>query len=75
MKFIYWPRDLATVKRRFSFHGFTDVIGAIDGSYIPIKKPHENGNDYICRKQEVGSFFIRLRNKPFCIKTEFVLNI
>jgi hypothetical protein len=33
-----------------SMHGIPGVVGAIDGSYIPIDPPQENRRDYWCRK-------------------------
>ena len=31
-------------------HGFSQCIGAIDGSHIPIRQPNQNYADYINRK-------------------------
>jgi len=42
-KIIVWPQrdELITVKKRFNEIGILpDVIGAIDGSHIPILAPH-----------------------------------
>lgn len=50
--FIIWPSDNNVEIVINSFHemGFPNTIGAIDGTYIPIPKPKENGASYICRK-------------------------
>ena len=55
-RFIKWPSiaDLAGISNRFSTMGdnrLTNVVGAIDGSHIPIEAPHVNANSYYNRKQ------------------------
>ena len=39
-----------TVEEFETLWGFPQVIGAIDGSHIPILKPTESPSDYFCRK-------------------------
>lgn len=39
-----------TVQEGFQRMGFPSTLGSIDGTYIPIPLPEENGNAYICRK-------------------------
>lgn len=50
--FIKWPTGQYAdeVRAGFSTKGFPNTIGCIDGSYIPIPMPAENGRAYICRK-------------------------
>ncbi|KAG5873039.1 hypothetical protein JTB14_036206 [Gonioctena quinquepunctata] len=52
---IQWPseNDLATITAKYyriSRNQLKNVVGAIDGSYIPIKAPKENKTSYITRK-------------------------
>lgn len=50
---IKWPNtaELNTIKNKFkSMAGISGVLGAIDGTYIPIKAPRENPDQYINRK-------------------------
>lgn len=50
---IKWPEqnELVDIKRKFaSIADLPNVIGAIDGTYIPIKAPKENSEVYITRK-------------------------
>lgn len=50
---IIWPRGarVAVVSNGFSrLAGFRGVLGAIDGTYVPIKAPTENPESYINRK-------------------------
>ena len=49
--FISWPSNTIETARLFQRHGLNNVIGAIGGSYIPIKMPVVNGIDYVCRKK------------------------
>lgn len=51
--FIKWPalRAAPAVATAFSKRaGFPGIIGAMDGTYISIECPKENGNDYLNRK-------------------------
>lgn len=52
-KFIKWPNALEkpAVSQRFSCYGVRNILGAIDGCHIPIKKPVENGVEYFNRKK------------------------
>lgn len=50
---IKWPNNVEKQAIQESFHriaGFPGVIGAVDGTYVPIKAPHENPEVYINRK-------------------------
>ena len=52
-EFIKWPlgQTLRNTTKKFEdMKGFTGVVGAINGTHIPIKAPIENPNDYINRK-------------------------
>lgn len=50
---IRWPspdkrRDIS---RGFAAYSrFPNVVGAVDGTYVPIKAPEVDGESYICRK-------------------------
>lgn len=50
---IKWPEgeQFHEVRDGFNNMGFQNTIGCIDGSYIPIPLPKENGLSYICRKK------------------------
>ena len=51
---IKWPtrQTLQKVIQQFEdLQGFPGMVGAIDGSHIPITAPAENSNDYINRKK------------------------
>jgi hypothetical protein len=50
--FIKWPTNnyMMHVKNSFNAMGFPNTIGIIDGTYIPIPLPKEEGMAYICRK-------------------------
>lgn len=55
-KFIKWPSDaeMNTIAHQFNDIGaynFPGVVGAIDGSHIPIEPPSENPNSYYNRKR------------------------
>ncbi|XP_021373738.1 protein ANTAGONIST OF LIKE HETEROCHROMATIN PROTEIN 1-like [Mizuhopecten yessoensis] len=53
-KFISWPAraDYRAIIDNFQqMKGFPDVLGAIDGTHIRIKPPHEHAPDYINRKK------------------------
>ena len=53
-EFIKWPTGnrYEDVMARFEEkHGIPGVVGAIDGTHIPIKAPTENQQDYINRKK------------------------
>jgi hypothetical protein len=52
-RFIRWPdeNEKIEIANNFSRYGLPNIIGAIDGSHIPIKKPTENGIDYFNRKK------------------------
>ncbi|KAI4458080.1 hypothetical protein MML48_7g00020244 [Holotrichia oblita] len=50
---IKWPsqENCAIIMDKFAaFGGMTHVIGAIDGTYVPIKAPKENSHVYVTRK-------------------------
>lgn len=52
--FIKWPKDAHAIRTVKGFQlrcGFPGVIGAIDGSHIPISKPKFMPNSYINRKK------------------------
>jgi hypothetical protein len=49
--FIKWPTNnyMMHVKNSFNAMGFSNTIGIIDGTYIPIPLPKEEGMAYICK--------------------------
>lgn len=48
---IYMPQDILSEKEKFhGIAGFPGVIGAIDGTHIPIIAPPVNEHLYVCRK-------------------------
>ena len=52
-QFIKWPdaEEAREISRLFEdVHNFPGVIGFIDGTHIPIRKPGERGQDYYNRK-------------------------
>lgn len=52
--YIKWPEihEMTEIKKKFLMKkGIPNVIGAIDGSYIYIRKPIKGGDDYVNRKQ------------------------
>ena len=51
--FIRWPSpsQMQAISENFeALHGIPYVVGAIDGSHIPIIAPEEHDADYYCRK-------------------------
>jgi len=53
-KLIKWPEDRAGMAQRFwdlPGGNFPNIIGAIDGSHIPIEAPSDNPNAYYNRKK------------------------
>lgn len=63
---------METVKDGFRQMGFPNTIGAIDGCYVEMPKPKEDGISYICRKNfacvtlQVSLFFIFYIQILFC---------
>ena len=50
-RFIFWPQDLERVHRKFERSaGLKNVIGAIDGTFIPMKAPNKDPEIYRTRK-------------------------
>lgn len=50
---IRWPDDAAdTIVKFYKIAGMPSVIGAVDGTYIPIKKPKIDEHQYINRKNQ-----------------------
>lgn len=50
---IYFPENLNAIKRSFfDIGGFPGIIGAIDGTHIPIRKPHSHDNPEIFRNRK-----------------------
>ncbi|XP_071137153.1 uncharacterized protein [Mytilus edulis] len=52
-RFVQWPEELDSVAIKFNEMGtyeFQNIIGAIDGSHIPIEQPLECPNSYYNRK-------------------------
>lgn len=52
-RIIKWPREqeLEVVKQRFAaMAGLEDVVGVVDGTFIPIKAPAEDPQSYVTRK-------------------------
>ena len=53
-QYIKYPNDQRgrnDIKQRFNdYAGFPHTLGAVDGTLIPIKKPHEDEYLYLCRK-------------------------
>ncbi|CAG2196907.1 unnamed protein product [Mytilus edulis] len=53
-RFVQWPEELDSVAIKFNEMGtyeFQNIIGAIDGSHIPIEQPLECPNSYYNRKK------------------------
>ena len=51
IKFPMTNQDLLITKRKFfSLARFPNVIGAVDGTLIPVIAPSENEPDFVCRK-------------------------
>ena len=49
--YIYIPTDKLSAKIKFhSIAGFPNVLGAVDGTHIPIIAPALNEHLYVCRK-------------------------
>jgi len=49
--FLQWPTNFKQTAKKFQeVKGLPNVIGAIDGSHIPIKLPSVDGECYINRK-------------------------
>jgi hypothetical protein len=54
MQVISWPTEEECITNATVFerrHGFPGIIGAVDGSHIPIKAPTKNAVSYINRKK------------------------
>ncbi|CAG2228481.1 HARBI1 [Mytilus edulis] len=50
-QFIQWPTNLNQTKAEFyEFAGFPNILGAIDGTHIRIKRPHHDEPSFINRK-------------------------
>ncbi|XP_063400222.1 putative nuclease HARBI1 [Mytilus trossulus] len=50
-EFIQWPTNLNQTKAEFyEFAGFPNILGAIDGTHIRIKRPHHDEPSFINRK-------------------------
>jgi len=53
-RFIQFPTDPAVLKviskGFYDFAGFPNVVGIVDGTQIPIYKPHKNAENYVNRK-------------------------
>ena len=53
-QFIVFPADLdsliTTANKFYDIAGFPSVVGCIDGTQIPIIRPRENEDVYVCRK-------------------------
>ena len=54
-KYIYMPQDCDEMREKVSEFeakfGMIQAMGCIDGTHIPIKKPHKNSQDYFFYKQ------------------------
>lgn len=73
--FIKWPNDAEKeeISRHFSrTNKFPNIIGAIDGTYIKIPMPKENGRSYICRKN-FAAVTLQVKNMNF-IKHDWLQN-
>ena len=52
-QFIKWPTNANVNKTKADFYdvaGFPNVLGAVDGTHIPIQAPHEDEASYVNRK-------------------------
>lgn len=51
-EFIQWPANVnATKADFFDIAGFPNVLGAVDGTHIRIKRPHTDEASYVNRKR------------------------
>jgi hypothetical protein len=52
---VHWPSfvEKTCIKSEIaSAHGFPNIVGIMDGTYIPLAyRPSRHGKDYFCRKQ------------------------
>lgn len=72
---ITWPTGeyVQNVVDELAQMGFPNIIGVIDGSYIPIPQPKVHGLSYICRKNfpciilQVGTI-LKCQNKLVCCR-------
>ena len=65
-EFIKWPTGVAAAEVMANFEqkkGIPGVIGAIDGSHIPMKVPSENQDEYSNRK--------RFHSASSCVRFRF----
>ena len=73
-KLIIFPSSIEELKEatnRFeNKFGIPQVIGCIDGTHIPIKKPLENSHDYYCYKQ-----FFSLNYQAICDEKGFFVDV
>lgn len=73
-KYLHLPRDKEEMLRKVSEFeikfGMTQAFGCIDGTHIPLKRPHKNSQDYFCYKQ-----FFSLNIQAICDSKGYFMDV